>query len=193
MPSQPNASILDPRAFLEGYPGLISGNMKFGMLEPKNCVSDAAVLTTQVMSSAPIFLEPGDVVTSITFASGNTPAGTPTNWWFALYSDAAVAALLAQSADQGAGAWAANTPKTLALSSPQAISRAGIYYAACMVKATTPPTLVGATLLNAVYGGALGLGLKVQSQTSGSGLTTTAPATIASPTTIAAIPFFVAS
>lgn len=149
---------------------------------------NVAALTTQVMTSVGMYLELGDVVTSLTFVSGTTAAGTPTNWWFALYSSAATPALLGQTADQTTTAWAANTAKTVALTTPYTVTATGIYYAACMVKATTPPTLVGRTLHNAVESGAIITGQKILAQTSGSSLTTTAPATIASPTTVAVVP-----
>lgn len=154
---------------------------------------NVAALTTQVMTSVALYLEAGDTVTSLTFVSGTTAAGTPTNWWFALYSSAATPALLAQTADQTSTAWAANTAKTVALASPYKVTATGIYYAAVMVKATTPPTLAGRTLHNAVEAGAIVTGQAVLAQTSGTGLTTTAPATIASPTTVATVPLVIAS
>jgi len=73
-------------------------------------------LVTQVMTSVPIYLHAGDVITNISFRSGATAANTPTNWWFALYSKAATPALLAQTADQLTAAWALNTTMTKALS-----------------------------------------------------------------------------
>lgn len=152
---------------------------------------DLAALTSQVMLAVGLPLQAGELVTSLTFISGDTAAGTPTNWWFALYSPAGV--LLAQTADQTSTAWAANTVKTVALGSPRLIPTAGLYYAAIMVKATTVPTLVGVALQNAVVAGALGLSTGVLAQTSGSSLTTTAPATIASPTTVANLPLVLAS
>ena len=149
-----------------------------------------ASLTTQVLSSVAIPLQAGDTVTSLTFLSGATPAGTPTNWWFALYSSAATPALLAQTADQLTAAWAADTTKTLALATVQVIPTTGIYYAAIMVKATTVPTLMGLSVGRAAIAGNVGtLGYKVISQTSGAALTTTAPATIATPTTVATVPW----
>ncbi|HET6353389.1 hypothetical protein, partial [Streptomyces sp.] len=63
-------------------------------------------LATGVMTSVPIYLQAGDVITNLSFRSGATAAGTPTAWWFALYSDAATPALIAQSADQTTTAWA---------------------------------------------------------------------------------------
>lgn len=159
-------------------------------LEQYDCDADLSALTTQVMLSVAIPLQPGDVVTNITFVSGATAAGTPTNYWFALYSSAATPALLSQSADQLTAAWAANTVKTLALANPQLITVAGVYYAAVMVKATTPPTLIGKAVGVAGAAGSI-LSSKVLSQTSGSSLTTTAPATIATPTTVANIPMVI--
>jgi hypothetical protein len=134
-------------------------------------------LATGVMTSVPIKLYAGDVVTNISARSGETAAGTPTAYWFALYSSAATPALLAQTADQTSTAWAANTTKTLALATAQTISTTGVYWAAIMVTATTPPTLVGSLVAPAIVTGERNL-----SQSSGSTLTTTAPATIATPT-----------
>jgi hypothetical protein len=156
-----------------------------------DATGNLAALTTQVMTSAGIYLERGDLVTNLTFVSATTAAGTPTNWWFALYSSAATPALIAQTADQTSTAWAANTAKTVALSSPYRVTASGIYYAACMVKATTVPTLAGASLHNAVEAGAVVTGQKVLAQTSGSSLTDTAPATITSATTVATVPLVI--
>lgn len=149
-----------------------------------------ASLTTAVMTSVALPLQSGDVVTSLSFVSGATAGGTLTNWWFALYSPAG--ALLSQSADQTSTAWAASTVKTLALGTPQMASASAVYYAAIMVKATTVPTLMGANLGVAVSAGAI-LSSKILAQTSGSALTTTAPATIASPTTVATVPLVIAT
>lgn len=143
-------------------------------------------LTTQVMTSVPIYLQAGDVITNISFRSGATAAGTPTNWWFALYSNAATPALLAQTADQTSTAWAANTTKTVALATAQTISQSGIYWAAIHVKATTVPTLLGTLAAPAIVTGERNL-----SQSSGSSLTATAPSTIATPTAKDFVPYVV--
>lgn len=143
-------------------------------------------LATGVMTSVPIFLQAGDVVTNLSFRSGATAAGTPTNYWFALYSDAATPALLAQTADQTSTAWAANTTKTLALSAAYTVPKTSIYWAAIMVTATTPPTLLGACAAPAIVTGERNL-----SQSSGSALTTTAPGTIATPTAKTFVPYVV--
>jgi hypothetical protein len=171
---------------------LLNGSaVKRANLDRRWLVTNTASLTTQVLTSVAIPLEVGDVVTNLTFLSGATAAGTPLNWWFALYDTSATPALIAQSADQTTTAWAAHTAKTLALSAAYTVTTAGIYYAAVMVKATTPPTLAGITLENAAAAGAIVSGQVVLAQTSGSALTDTAPATIASPTTVATIPYVV--
>lgn len=170
--------------------GAPSGQVPRQNMTRLDVTTDLAALTTQVMSSVALPLMAGDVVTYLAFKSGATAAGTPTNWWFALFDTAG--ALLQQTADQLTAAWAANTTKKLALAAPVEITAEGIYRAAIMVKATTVPTLVGKTLpLAAVSTGFLSTDL-VLSQTSGSGLTTTAPATIATPTDVATVPMVAA-
>jgi hypothetical protein len=145
-------------------------------------------LATGVMTAVPLWLRAGDKVTNLSFLSGATAAATLTHWWFALYSSAATPALLAQSADQVAAAWAADTWKTLALSAPQTIAASGIYYAACMVAATTVPSLMGARGAKALVTGDPVLG-----QTSGSALAATATATLAAPAAARQLPLVVAT
>jgi hypothetical protein len=181
--SGPNAV----EAFLDG------GTILRKNLHRRMATGNLAALSTGVMTSVALYLERGDTVTNLTFVSATTAAGTPTNWWFALYDTASTPALIAQTADQTSTAWAANTAKTLALSTPYKVTATGIYYAAVCVAATTVPTLAGAGLQNAAMAGALVTGQKVLARTSGSGLTTTAPATIATPTTVATVPFVIAS
>lgn len=143
-------------------------------------------LATGVMTSVPIFLSAGDVITNISCRSGATAAGTPTNYWFALYSAASTPALLSQSADQTSTAWAANTTKTLALASAQTITTSGVYWVGIMVTATTPPTLLGCVAAPAIVTGERNL-----SQSSGSSLTATAPSTITSVTAKQFVPYVV--
>lgn len=161
--------------------------MRMGMVDSGGDAGSVA-LTTQVMTSVPLYLVAGDVITNLTFHSGQTAAGTPTNYWFALYDNSATPALLAQSADQLTAAWAAFTAKTLALSAAQTILKSGIYWAACMVKATAVPSLLGLLVPKPILTGERNL-----AQTSGAALTTTAPATIATPTWQAFAPYCVAN
>jgi len=150
-----------------------------------------AALVTQIMTSVALPLVQGDRVTNLSFLSGATAAGTPTNWWFALYDPSGN--LLAQTADQLTAAWAADAIKTLALATPQVVAADGVYYAAIMVKATTVPTLMGKTTGRVTGAGLIVGGQKVLAQNSGSALTTTAPGTIATPTTQAVIPYCAAT
>ncbi len=148
--------------------------------------SDTAALTTQVLTTVALPLNAGDLVTKLAFKSGATQAGTPTNYWFALYDTAG--ALIAQTADQTTTAWAADTTKDLALSTPYLVTKPGVYYAGIMVKASTVPSLVGVTLARAALSTGFLSTDVVLSQTSGTGLTDTAPSTIGTVTAIAAVP-----
>jgi hypothetical protein len=139
------------------------------------------------MTSVPIYLQAGDTVTNLTFISGATAAGTPTNYFFALYNPAGTP-LLGQTADQLTAAWAADTVKTLALATPVKITASGLYLVAIMVTATTVPTLVGVSAAKPFLTGEVNL-----AQTSGSALTATAPATVASPAFQRATPLVVAT
>lgn len=180
--TQQNPSAVDERWLWAGSPngGVVASNYDRALIS-----ADLAALTTQVMLSVGVPVQPGEPIGSITFLSGATAAGTPTNWWFALYDPAGL--LIAQSADQLTAAWAADTAKTLTI--PAFAGPAGIYYAACMVKATTPPSLMGRSVSRAPAAGPIVTGQKVLAQTSGSGLTGTAPSTIATPTTVVNVPY----
>lgn len=148
---------------------------------------DVAALATGVMTTVPLWLNAGDTVTNLTAISGGTAAGTPTHYWFALYNPAG-STLLGQTADQLTAAWAADTVKTLALAAPVKITASGLYLVGVMVTATTPPTLLGASGAKPFLTGEVNL-----AQTSGSALTTTAPATVASPAFQRATPLVVAT
>jgi hypothetical protein len=158
---------------------------RFGLYDS---VSDSGsvALTTQVMTAVPVKLEAGDTITNISFFVGTTAAGTPTNWWVALYSNAATPALLSQSADQLTAAMAANTKQTIALAAAQTITKTDVYWAAIMVKATTVPTMLGSIAVPPIVTGERNLAV-----TSGAALTTTATATLASPTVQRFVPYVV--
>jgi hypothetical protein len=148
--------------------------------------SGQVALATGVMTAVRIKLFAGDVITNISFRSGQTAAGTPTNYWFALYSNAGTPALLAQTADQTSTAWALNTTKTLALATAQTISKTDYYWVAINVTATTPPSLLGSIGAAPIVTGEANL-----SVSSGSALTATATATLASPTVKQFVPYVV--
>lgn len=183
----PQLPYTDPEYLLNG------GNVRRSSLPRHMADTDLGALTTQVMLSAAIVLQKDDLVTSLTFRSGGTPAGTPTNWWFALYSAAATPALLGQTADQTSTAWAADEEKTVALAVPQRIAAAGVYYASIMMKATTPISVAGHAVDHAELSTGILTGQKLLAATSGSALTDTAPATIATPTAVVGVPYVIAS
>jgi len=161
--TSPAFALLSP-PFIGLRPGSLGGSIPVWAI-----TQNSGILTSGRLRVTPIYLYSGMTVTYLSFVSATTPAGTPTNWWFALYTGAG--ALMAQTADQTTTAWAANELKTLALSAPQAIVTTGVYYAAIMVKATTVPnfqTAGGATGATAVH-------TNPQGNTSDTGLTTTAP------------------
>jgi hypothetical protein len=153
-----------------------------------------ASLVTATMTSTALLLTQGDTVASLTFLSGGTALGTPSHGWAALYDGSGN--LLGQSADQPSLAWAADTAVTFTLATSYKVASTGIYYAALCVVATTVPTLMGrlvGTASRLVAAGGVVTGQVVLCQRSGSALTDTAPATIATPTTLATQPYCVAS
>lgn len=162
---------------------------------PRDQVASAAVVVgaTGLLTSVAVPLQAGTIVTNITFRSGTTAASNPSHWGFALYSSASTPALLAQTADQTTGAWAASTTKTVALASPVTISVPGVYYAALWMVADTIITAAGKILPHLDFSTGLLTTEKFLSATSGSGLTDTAPATIATPTKLVGIPYVLLS
>lgn len=83
---------------------------------------------------------PPEKISSITFTSLVGLTGGE-NQWFCLVDTALN--VLGKTADDGATAWSANAEKTLALSAPYTPGARMAAYVGIMVKAATPPTLVG--------------------------------------------------
>lgn len=102
--------------------------------------ANIAILTSAQLYLNAIWL-PACTATSITFVSGTQAAVTPANQWFGIFDTSYVPLRL--TADDTSTAWAANTAKTLNLSSPLAVTSAGLYYVGIMVKAGTVPSLTG--------------------------------------------------
>ena len=147
------------------------------------CGTDNAISATGVCHATAVPLQAGDVVTSITFITGGTAAVTPTAGFAALYSPAG--ALIAQTADFGSTARAANTAYKVNLASAQLITTPGLYYVVISFTAGTVPTLRGLSTGNAAVAGAIGLSAPVLAQSHGAAVGAVAPATIATPTTVA--------
>lgn len=129
-----------------------------------------------VMISVPVQLRASEVVTSISVQAGSTAGASLTHSFAALYDTSATPALLAQSADNTAAAWAARTWRTFTLAAPYTVPKSGKYWVGILVAGTTPPSGMGSLAARKLV---TGEGNAVQS--SGSSLTATAPATIASP------------
>lgn len=150
---------------------------------------DVAIAATGVEIAVAIPLQAGETVTSITFIVGATAAGTPTAGYAVLRDPTGVK--LAQTADFGSTARAANTAYTVALTAPYTPTSAGLYMVGVSFTASTVPTLRGVSVGNAVVAGAIGLSAKVLAQTHGAAVGAVAPATVATPTTVATVPYLV--
>lgn len=140
---------------------------------------NTAVLSTGRLSLQAIWLPANTTISSISFWSATTAAGTPTNQLFGLYD--INLNLLRSSTNDTTTAWAANSKKTLSLTSAFTTTYSGLHYLGCMVAATTVPTLKGNT---AKTGGQLGAAAPSTGGTSSTGLTTALPATATSPGTV---------
>jgi hypothetical protein len=153
----------------------------FESIPRQSADGNIAALTSAQLTLFAIYLPAAAVVASITAVSGATALATGLNQWFALYDGSLNK--LAVSSDDTSTAWAANTAKTLALAAPFVTTYSGLYYLGVMVKATTPPTLVG----TAAQAGVVGLTPKLAG-TSTSGLTNpaSAPSVAAALTTLGA-------
>jgi hypothetical protein len=146
------------------------------------CLCDevnTALLSSGRLSLVAIYLPAGTTVNSISFWSATTAAGTPTNQIFGLYDSSFN--LLRSTTNDTTTAWAANSRKTLSLTSSFTTTYSGIHYLGLMVTATTVPTIKGNT---AKVGGQLSAGAPSMGGTSNTGLTTALPATATAPGTV---------
>jgi hypothetical protein len=138
-----------------------------------------------------IYLTAGQLVSNISISSGSTAFTSPTNQFFALYSGAQTnPALLAQSANQTTTAWAANTIKTLAMTTPYRVPNSGVYYIGVMVTATTMGTWAGGPAPSNTN---LTSAAPILHASSTTGLTTALPNPAANPTGAATIARFYAA
>jgi hypothetical protein len=157
----------------------------FGESVPKLLAgADVAIAATGVELSVMVPVSAGDVISTITFVTGATAAGTPTAGYACLRTAAGV--LLAQTADFGSTARAANTAYTVTLATAQVASASGLIRVGISFTATTVPTLRGASLGNAALT-AVGTTIAV---THGSAVGATAPATTATPSNASVVPYF---
>jgi hypothetical protein len=134
-------------------------------------VSDGALAATGVACAVPVPVEVGDIISKVSLLVGATAEATGTHAFAALYSGIATPALLGQSVDNTS----ANAPN-------------GFVYASIMVAGGTIPTAASVAVPTAVGYQWFSSGPLFLSATHGSGLTATAPATIASPAAKAVAP-----
>ena len=148
---------------------------------PRHLVPEVntSLLSTGRLSLQAIAIRAGELITSISFFSATTAAGTPTNQIFGLYDN--TLALLRSSNNDTTTAWAANTRKTLSLTSTFTTTYTGLYYLGIMVTATTVPTIKGYT---ARTGGQLNAAAPSLGGTSNTGLTTALPNPANAPGTV---------
>lgn len=140
---------------------------------------NTAALSSGRLSLQAIWLPAGTTINSISFWSATTALATGTNQLFGLYDSNLN--LLRSSTNDTSTAWAANSRKTLSLTSSFTTTYSGLHYLGIMVAATTVPTLKGNT---AKTGGQLNAGAPSMGGTSTTGLTTALPATAAAPGTV---------
>jgi hypothetical protein len=148
-------------------------------------VSDGALAATGVACAVAVPVENGDVISKITILVGGTAGATLTHQFAALYSGAAVPALLGQSVDGTSGAIAASAAFSFSLPTPVEVTTGtggtapnGFLYASLMVAATTVPTGASVAVPTAVGYQWFSNGPLFLAATHGSSLTGTAPATI---------------
>jgi hypothetical protein len=193
---------LNPFQALLGQTGtVVQGNSParsnleyFGLGNP----TDGALAGTGVACAVPIPIDVGQIVTKISIFAGATAEATGTHLFAALYSGIAVPALLGQSTDNtGAAAVAASARFDFTLASAVVITPAmapnGFVYASIVVVAGTVPTALTVSVPTAVGYQWYTTAPLFLSATHGSALTTTAPATIATPAAKAVAPIVVLS
>lgn len=146
-------------------------------------ITDSALATTGVGCVVACPVEVGDVITSVSIRVGATAASTPTHSFAALYGFHATAPpLIVQSTDTTTAAIAASATFTYTLSTPTKITVAhapfGFIYVDIVQTGTTICTAASVATATAVGYQYFTNGPIVLSGTSGSGMTTTAEATL---------------
>ncbi len=131
---------------------------------------NTTVATSGTLFMQAIKLRAGDLVSTIDLWSATTAAGTPTNYNAGLYN--VNRNLLAQGTNKTTEAWAANSQKSFAMTTPYRVPVTGTYYIGYYMAATAVVTLKGGT---AKVGGQLAGGVPILHGTSSTGLTTALP------------------
>lgn len=180
-----NGNLYDEEYLRQGSPT----NTTYAETFPRHhAASNTAIAATGVVHSTAIPLQFGDVAGAVTFIVATQAAVTPTAGYAALRTPAGV--VVAQTADFGSTARAANTVYKIAFTTPYLVTTPGLYILDLSFTAGTVPTVAGKSVINAVVNGAVVTGAPVLAQTHGSAVGATPPATIATPTTVATIPWY---
>lgn len=155
--------------------------------------SDLAIAASGVELCVAVPVNAGDTVSNVTFVTGATAANGPTAGYVCIRDSAGN--LIAQSADFGSTARAANTAYKIALGTgaPYTVpAPTTLLVGISLTVSTTMPTLSGASVRNGIMAGNVAsLGVVVKSKSHGSAVGATAPSTVATPTTTFAVPYFV--
>lgn len=106
---------------------------------PHDGANVAAYLVSGRLSLIAINLAKGQVVTSISFLSATTALSVGSNQWFGIFDSSRV--MKKVTGDDTSTAWAANSIKTLNLSSTHTATYTGLHYIGICVVATTVPAL----------------------------------------------------
>ncbi len=168
-----------------------SGTQPFASTFDRRLVNNITFQPTSgTMTVTGIWL-PGDMtVNGITFVSGATAESGGTNLWFALYShnlNSGTSTLMSQSANNtNATAFGANTAFRQALTTPQRLTYSGLYYLAfmCSQGAGAVPALYNITNTGINANGSITGMTPIIAATADAALTTTAPTTMGTKTTI---------
>lgn len=189
-------------ALLGGLSNVVQGNIpaRSNLEWPIGNLSDGALAATGIAAVVPVPVDPGTVVSKVSLLIGATAGATITHGFAALYAGTGTApALIGQSTDIGTtAAITASTLYSFSLTAAQLVTSTnapnGFVYAAIVFtqSAGTIPTAVSmATPTGVNYQWTATNGPLTLGATAGSSLTTTAAATIASPSAKAVAPIVI--
>lgn len=120
---------------------------------PRIFVNGSIQPTTNHWNATAIYLPKDQLVTGITFFSGNTALSVGVHQWFGVWDSAL--ALWGGSADDTSAAWGSNAAKRLPLTTPKTTTYAGLYYVGLEITATTVPAIAGMQNNGTVYSQAI--------------------------------------
>lgn len=143
--------------------------VKAATMPQTTALSNVTMGTSGQAMLVPIRLAAGTTLTKVSFRTGGTGVGTPTNQWFAICDSSAV--VLARTSDDTTTAWGSSTTKTLTLQGGTfTVPSTGTYYLAVVIVASSMPTwraqTVSVGMTAPAFNGAAGLTTPVAVSTS---------------------------